>query len=76
MDWFSGNLEENCQASQEMDADMQGGLAANHWELVRGAGEEGFGDASDRLALKKRKIVMKMTRPGTPEARGDIRVKL
>jgi hypothetical protein len=55
---------------------MQGGLAANHWELVRGAGEEGFGDASDRLALKKRKIVMKMTRPGTPETRGDIRVKL
>jgi hypothetical protein len=28
------------------------------------------------VALKKRKIVMKMTGPGTPEARGDIRVKL
>jgi hypothetical protein len=41
-----------------------------------GAGEEGFGDASDRLALKKRKIVMKMIELGMPEARGDIRVKL
>jgi hypothetical protein len=48
-----------------MDAAMEGGLAANHWELVRGAGDKGFGDASDRQALKKRKIVMKMTGPGT-----------
>ncbi|XP_051213052.2 uncharacterized protein [Lolium perenne] len=72
----AGNLEENCQASQEMDAVVQGKLAANHWELVREAGEEGFGNASDRLALKKRKLMMKMTGPGTPEARGDIRVKL
>jgi hypothetical protein len=37
MDWFSGNLEENCQASQEMDAAVQGRLAANHWELVKKA---------------------------------------
>jgi hypothetical protein len=49
--------------SQEMDAAVQGRLATDDWELVRGAGEEGLGGAPDRLALKNRKIAMKMIGP-------------
>jgi hypothetical protein len=75
MDWLSGDLEENDQASQEMDVAVQGRMAAEDWKMVQGVGKEGFG-APDRMALKKRKIATKMIRPGTPEARGKIRVKL
>jgi hypothetical protein len=51
-------------------------MAAEDWKMVQGVGKEGFGDTPDRMALKKRKIATKLIGPGTPEARGEIRVKL
>jgi hypothetical protein len=44
-------------------------LATDDWELVRGAGEEGLGGAPDRLALKNRKITIKMIGPVTLKGR-------
>jgi hypothetical protein len=51
-------------------------MAAKDWEMVRGVGKEGYGDAPGRMVLKKRKLATKLIRPGTPEVRGESRVKL
>jgi hypothetical protein len=76
LDWLSGDLDEDGQASQEMDAAVQGRMAAKDWEMVRGVGKEGYGDAPGRMVLKKRKLATKLIGPGTPEVRGESRVKL
>jgi hypothetical protein len=69
-------LEEDGEASQEMDVVVQGEMAADDWEMVRGAVEEGIEGAPDRLALKKRRIAMKIVVPRTLEARAKIKVKI
>lgn len=67
-----GGVEKDCEATQEMDADMQGQVEGDNWKLERGPGEEGPGASPNRMVLKKRRISMKMAGPGAPEARGEM----
>ena len=75
MDWFSGDLEKDGQVAQEMDAAVQGEVENAAKLVVHLPGGEGSGASAARLAMKKRKVMNKVLGPGTPEARGEARVK-
>jgi hypothetical protein len=69
-------LEADCEIAEEVDAAVQRKMETEHQRMVRGAGEESAGASPNRVAMKRRKIGLKVTGLGTPEACCELRMRV